>query len=55
VQQMMLLDQTDFRNYVREAALLMKGKKFDAAIQTLSNAREKFPSEARLPTPSAWR
>ena len=46
--QMMLLDQTDFRNYVREAALLMKEKKFDAAIQTLSSAREKFPSEAQI-------
>jgi tetratricopeptide (TPR) repeat protein len=46
--QMMLLDQTDFRNYVREAALLMKEKKIDAAIQTLSAAREKFPTEAQI-------
>jgi tetratricopeptide (TPR) repeat protein len=46
--QMMLLDQTDFRNYVREAELLMKEKKFDAAIRTLSGAREKFPSEAQI-------
>jgi len=47
-QQMMLLDQTDFRNFIREAALLMKQKKNDAAIQVLTDARVKFPSEAQI-------
>jgi tetratricopeptide (TPR) repeat protein len=46
--QMMLLDQSDFRNYVREAALLMKEKKVDAAIRTLADARSRFPSEAQI-------
>jgi tetratricopeptide (TPR) repeat protein len=46
--QMLLLNQSDFRNYVREAALLMKEKKYDSAIQTLSDARAKFPSEAQI-------
>jgi tetratricopeptide (TPR) repeat protein len=47
-QQMMLLDGTDFRNYIRQAALLMKQKKIDAAIQVLTDARGKFPSEAQI-------
>jgi tetratricopeptide (TPR) repeat protein len=46
--QMILLDQNDFRNYVREAALLMKEKKVDAAVQTLTDARTKFPGEAQV-------
>jgi tetratricopeptide (TPR) repeat protein len=46
--QMILLDQSDFRNYVREAALLMKEKKVDAAIETLAEARARFPSEAQV-------
>ena len=47
-QQMILLDSTDFRNYIRNAALLMKQKKIDAAIQTLTDARTKFPTEAQV-------
>ena len=47
-QQMILLNQGDFKNYVREAALQMKEKKTDAAIQTLTDARVKFPSEAQV-------
>jgi len=46
--QMMLLDPTKFQNYVHSAALLMKEKKPDAAIQTLTDARMKFPSEAEV-------
>ncbi len=46
--QMMLMDPSDFRNYIRSAALLMKEKKVDAAIQTLSDARTKFPTEAQV-------
>jgi tetratricopeptide (TPR) repeat protein len=46
--QMMLLDGTDFKNYVRAAALLMKEQKVDAAIQTLTDARAKFPTEAEV-------
>jgi len=47
-QQMILLDQNDFRNCVRVAALLMKEKKVDAAIQVLTDARVKFPTEAQI-------
>ena len=46
--QMMLLDPADFRNDVRQAALLMRENKIDAAIQTLSDARAKFPTEAEI-------
>jgi tetratricopeptide (TPR) repeat protein len=46
--QMMLLDPTKYRNYMRSAALLMKEKKPDAAIQMLTDARVKFPSEAEI-------
>ena len=46
--QMMLMDQTDFRNYVRAAALLMKEKKTDAAVQMLTDARVKFPNESQV-------
>lgn len=47
-QQMMLLNQGDYRNYVRTAALLMKQQKMDAAIQTLADARTKFPNESEI-------
>ena len=46
--QMMLLDPTKFQNYVRSAALLMKEKKTDAAVQTLTDARVKFPAEGEV-------
>jgi tetratricopeptide (TPR) repeat protein len=46
--QMMLLHPNDFREYVTSAALLMKEKKTDAAVQTLTDARIKFPSEAQV-------
>jgi len=47
-QQMMLLDPSDYRNYVRNAALLMKERKVDAAIQTLTDARTKYPDKAEI-------
>jgi tetratricopeptide (TPR) repeat protein len=47
-QQMMLLDEADYRNCVRMAALLMKEKKIDGAIQTLTDARTRFPSQAEI-------
>ena len=47
-QQMMLLDQTDFRNPIRAAELLMRQGKLDTAIQTLNDARIKFPTEAQI-------
>jgi tetratricopeptide (TPR) repeat protein len=46
--QMMLLDASDFRNYIRLAALQMDAQKPDAAVQTLTDARLKFPSEAQI-------
>ncbi|HEX4086787.1 MAG TPA: tetratricopeptide repeat protein [Chthoniobacteraceae bacterium] len=47
-QQMMLLKPADFGNYIREAALMMKEKRTDDAITLLSDAREKFPTEAQV-------
>jgi tetratricopeptide (TPR) repeat protein len=47
-QQRILLDQSDFGNYIRIAALQMKQKKMDTAIQTLIDARAKFPTEAQV-------
>ncbi len=46
--QLTLLEPGDFRNYVREAALQMKEQKLDAAVQTLNDARTKFPAEAEI-------
>ena len=47
-QQMMLLDPTQTRNYVRIASLQMRQKKYDLAIRTLSDARVKFPANPEL-------
>ncbi|MGA3171078.1 MAG: tetratricopeptide repeat protein [Chthoniobacteraceae bacterium] len=47
-QQMMLLRPDSFQNCIRQAALLMKLGKMDAAIQTLTDARTKFPTEAQV-------
>jgi tetratricopeptide (TPR) repeat protein len=46
--QLTLLEPGDFRNYVREAALLMKEQKLDEAIAILTDARTKFPAEAEI-------
>jgi len=46
--QLTLLDPGDFRNYVREAAQLMKQGKLDEAVQTLNDARTRFPTEAEI-------
>jgi tetratricopeptide (TPR) repeat protein len=46
--QLTLLEPGDFRNYVREAALQMKEQKLDDAVETLSDARAKFPAEAEI-------
>ena len=47
-QQMILLDPNDFRNVVQAAQLLMLEKKTEAAIDTLTEARMKFPAEAEI-------
>ena len=47
-QQLILLKSTDYRNIVRSAEILMQQKKTDAAIQTLYEARIKFPAEAEV-------
>ena len=47
-QQMMLLKPADFGNYIREAALFMKEKRTDEAVAMLTDAREKFPTEAQV-------
>jgi len=46
--QLTLLEPGDFRNYVREAVLLMKEQKLDDAVNVLSDARTKFPAEAEI-------
>lgn len=49
-QQMLLLDQSDFRNYLTLADLDLKQKRAAAAIATLTDARTRFPNEARVTT-----
>jgi tetratricopeptide (TPR) repeat protein len=49
-QQMILLDQSNFQANLELAALQLKAQKPDAAIQTLTDARLKYPSEARITT-----
>ena len=49
-QQMVLLNQSNFEAYLELAALQLKKQNADAAILTLTDARQKYPTEARITT-----
>ena len=47
-QQLMLLDPGEYRNYLRNAEMLLRQGKIDPAIRTLNDARMKFPTEGEI-------